>query len=556
MCGIAGSIGCGQSQADIDWMLSQLHHRGPDATGSWCYSEQDLVLGHKRLSIIDLGHGHQPMHSPCQRYVLSFNGEIYNYKELRPNLTAKGWSFQTESDTEVLLAGLIAYGLEFLHQTVGMFAFAFWDGSQQALYLVRDRIGVKPLYYAQRADGGVVFASELKSIIPYVGSDPEINTAALEAYLTVRYTPAPQTMIEPIQKLLPGHYLEIKQGQLRLQQYWQIAFSSQNIINDEMALVEEISLRLREAVRIRLRGDVPFGLFLSGGVDSGLIATQMQALASEPVRSYSIGFQDQLNECSQAKALAKTLGLIHTEIEMTPNDLYHLPKVAWYMDEPFPDPIILAMYQLAEAAKRDVKVILTGEGADELFAGYAHQGDLALLAQLAAYIPQPLLGMGGAIAARLPMMIIDRIFQYPVSPGVKARDRLSRLLRQSKAFIQSYLTYVSIFPESDRQQLYSASFVGRVLEQDRIESYVKQQMSGEDLDSLLDYEYHNWLPENILLKQDKMLMAHSLEGRVPFCDHRLVELCAQLPKYTGIGKNKWLLRKVAQQTIPAFDKEI
>jgi asparagine synthase (glutamine-hydrolysing) len=556
MCGIAGLIGLDAARETLAEMLALMRHRGPDGEGLWRDAEADLWLGHKRLAIIDLSTGDQPMESADGRFVITFNGEIYNYRELRPELERRGWPFRTASDTEVLLAGLAVEGPSFLEKTVGMFAFALWDRKERRLMLARDRVGVKPLYYAEPKHGGLAFASEVKSLLALGGVPREIDPGALDAYLALRYVPAPRTMIKGIRKFPPGHYALFQDGRLSFTRYWSVSFDSGSKPIDEQEAKEELIALLKDSVRLRLRSDVPFGAFLSGGLDSALIVGLMAQIAPEPVRTYSIGFEGVDDERPRARQIAKAAGAKHTEFVLAPKDLARLPEVAWYLDEPFPDPIVLAMSLLAERARGDVKVILTGEGSDEIFAGYVHHPHLHLLSRAAPFVPAPLFRAGAFAASHVPVALVDRLFDYPTPPRERGRARLAGLLRAAKDEPLRYLAYVSLFTEEERRRLLSSRLRGAIESPWSVASTVAARFEtlGNRLpiDRIWTLEYDTWLPDNILFKQDKTLMSHGIEGREPYCDHRLVEFAAKLPLSCRLsrGRNKVLLRAAAADIFP------
>jgi asparagine synthase (glutamine-hydrolysing) len=557
MCGIAGLIGLAAGREQLARMLALMRHRGPDGEGMWQDAEADLWLGHRRLAIIDLSTGDQPMESADKRFVLTFNGEIYNYRELRPDLERRGYPFRTTSDTEVLLAGLALEGPAFLRKTIGMFAFALWDRRERTLLLARDRVGVKPLYYAEPKHGGLAFASEVKSLLGLEGVSREIDGAALDAYLALRYVPAPLTMIAGVKKFPPGHYAVFKDGELSFTRYWDVSFDSGGGERmDEREARDELIALLKDSVRLRLRSDVPFGAFLSGGLDSALIVGLMAQTASERVRTYSIGFEGVEDERPQARAIAKAAGADHTEFALAPQDLARLPEVAWYLDEPFPDPIVLAMSLLAERARSTVKVILTGEGSDEIFAGYVHHPHLHLLSRAAPWVPESLFRLGAFAASRVPVALLDRLFDYPTPPREKGRERLAGLLRAARHESARYLAYVSLFTEDERRRVLSPAARASVESPWSVASTTEARFENLENDLPIDriwtLEYQTWLPDNILFKQDKTLMSHGIEGRVPYCDHRLVEFAAKLPLRSRLshGRNKVLLRDAASKIFP------
>ncbi|MDH5509470.1 MAG: asparagine synthase (glutamine-hydrolyzing) [Nitrospinota bacterium] len=556
MCGIAGLLGFPDSGRMMRKMLSQEAHRGPDGEGVY-EGEPHLWLGHRRLAIIDLDTGAQPMKSPDGRFALVHNGEIYNYLELREDLEKRGWKFTTRSDTESLLAGLILEGPAFLQKTVGMFAFAFWDSRERSLMLARDRVGVKPLYYCQPTPGKLAFASELKSLLAVEGVSREVDPVALDRYLALRYVPAPLTMVKGIKKFPAGHMAWHKNGALSFHQYWKADFTSapEGAIGEEEA-ADRFGELLKDAVRLRMRSDVPFGAFLSGGVDSSTIVGLMSRFPGITPRTFCVGFDNGPDETSRAEALAKQFGATHTSIRLGPEDLRKLPEVCWSMDEPFGDPIVLAMYMLAARARQDgVKVILTGEGADELQAGYVHHPHLSLLGKLAGVVPGPIMTAAGKMARLAPVGLLDMFFNYPASIGDKGRERLTSLLA-AREDADRYLTYVSLFSAEERAALFTTGYGESIATAEPLREHIRKLMEPEDgrgtLDRILGVEHGMWLADNILFKQDKTLMAHSVEGRVPFCDHRLVEFAARLPVGLKLrrGENKVTLRAAGAGIVP------
>lgn len=556
MCGIAGFVGLKAGREALAGMLALMRHRGPDGEGVWHDAEPGVALGHRRLAIIDLATGGQPMESADRRYVITFNGEIYNYRELKPELERRGYPFRTTSDTEVLLAGLALDGAAFLKKTIGMFAFALWDRRERTLLLARDRVGVKPLYYAEPRGGGLAFASEVKALLSLDGVASDIDTAALDAYLALRYVPAPRTMVRGVSKFPPGHYAVFRDGKFSFTRYWDVSFDSRGDLRDPRKAREELIALLNDAVRLRLRSDVPFGAFLSGGLDSAVVVALMAKNMAEPVRTYSIGFEDTQDERPRAKAIANAVGARHTEFALTPEDLARLPEVAWYVDEPFPDPIVLAMSLLAAKAQSEVKVILTGEGSDELFAGYVHHPHLLWLSRAAPAVPEFAFRAAACAASHVPVALIDRLFDYPTPPRHKGRERLVGLLRAAKSEPARYLAYVSLFTENERRQLLANELRPGVDSPDGVAGATARRFAGLDnalpIDRIWSLEYQTWLPDNILFKQDKTLMSHGVEGRVPYCDHRLVEFAATLPLEARLsrGRNKAVLRDAAAEVLP------
>jgi asparagine synthase (glutamine-hydrolysing) len=556
MCGIAGLIGDIARRDIVARMLTDMQHRGPDAKNVWSDPNGQILFGHLRLSIIDLSTGDQPMTSPDQRYTIISNGEIYNYLELRPALEQRGWRFRTSSDTEVLLAGLALEGPQFLTKTNGMFAFALWDAHARKLLLARDRMGVKPLYYAEPRPGEFAFASDARALLELGSVRRDLDPAALNAYLALRYVPTPLTMFRHVKKFPAGHYAIYQDSRLSFVKYWEVIFESQSSQRwSQTSALDELEELLSDAVRIRLRSDVPYGAFLSGGLDSSVAVALMGRYAGEPIRTYSIGFSEEVDEREDALLIAQRLETRHHAIELKPNDFYQLSDVALAVDEPFPDPIVLAMVMLARHARKDVKVILTGEGADELFGGYVHHPHLLLLAHVAPLLPQFAWNVTAALAQHAPTGLLDKLFNYPQSGGPQLRQRLAGLLRSATLETERYLAYISLFTNTERQSLLAPAF--QETSDESLELFVSKQLTqlpGNWMDRLWTFEHRYWLTDNILFKQDKTLMAESVEGREPFCDYRLVEFAARLPVAARISgnQNKVLLREAARRIIQHF----
>lgn len=559
MCGIAGLLGGLGGETTLKTMLRLMQHRGPDGEGIKSFQNGATLIGHRRLAIIDLSTGGQPMQSPDNRFTLTFNGEIYNYIELRSQLEQKGWHFKTSSDTEVLLAGLIVEGPDFLKKTNGMFALALWDNHEQNLLLARDRVGIKPLYISEPKPGSLAFSSELRSLMAVKGIEQSLNLQALESYLTFRFVPCPMTIIQGINKFPPAHYANFKNGKLTFTRYWDVNIESPAVslsAMDRIELIHEFKDLLSSSVSYRLRSDVSYGAFLSGGIDSSVIASLMTQASGERINTYSIGFSGIDDERQQAREIAKSINSNHHEIEMEPNDLWRLPEAAYATDEPFPDPIILAMYMLAEKASKDVKVILTGEGADELLGGYVHHPHLNLLSKAAPWIPSFLQKTIARTAKGVPNGLFNSFFKYPASASNKEKERLSLLIENIDDDTQRYLSYVSLFTESERNNLLSDEANEALSRSTLRPANLCYSISFRDqnktyINAVWTHEYKTWLPDNILFKQDKTLMGQSIEGRIPFCDHRLIEFSQTLPHCMRYAKNnnKVILREIAPDVL-------
>lgn len=569
MCGITGiwQMTAGEAPGGlVARMLEQLVHRGPDDGGVWTDSSANLALGHRRLSILDLSpQGHQPMHSGCGRYVLVFNGEIYNYHEIRTELDALdgGIVWRGHSDTEVMLEAFCQWGiLAALERFNGMFAFALWDRLERVLYLARDRLGEKPLYYGW--SGTVfLFASELKAITAYPGFAAEIDRDALAQFIRFSYIPAPATIYRGIHKLHAGALLLLDAAQLSARRaepmfYWdirQVVTAGAAPMDDEQQAADSLDSLLRDSVRLRMEADVPLGAFLSGGLDSSLVAAMMQAQSLTPVKTYTIGFEEaDFNEALHARQVAAHLGTEHTELYVTPADalavIPHLPQI---FDEPFADPSQIPTYLVAKLTRQHVTVALSGDGGDELFAGYTRYFWSDRIWGLARRVARPVRrGLAHLIQA-VPPRAWDRNLAAlgQLVPGHVRRnqpgDKVHKLagLCSSGDDLALYQALLACWKEDP--VLGAKSGVAARLD-DRgtwrsLPDYVQRMMC---LDTL------TYLPDDILVKVDRAAMAVSLETRVPLLDHRVVEFAWRTPLAMKVreGHGKWLLRQVLYRYVP------
>ena len=523
-------------------MAERLRHRGPDEKGS--YLAPGVGLANSRLSIIDLHGGSQPIWNEDRTVCVVFNGEIYNHLELRNELSKCGHRFVTSSDTEVLVHLYEEYGQRFVTQLNGMFAVAVWDARQKTGLLARDRIGIKPLYHAN-LDGRVLFASEIKSILEFPGFGREVNHAGLDQYLTLRYLPGEVTMFTGIKKLLPGHMAAFdgSGGSFEVSRYWDPpAVGVGTGRTNEREVVGELQELLRDAVRLRLMSDVPFGAFLSGGLDSSGIVALMAQEMSDPVKTFSIGFSEmaRLDERKHARLVADKFGTHHREVDCTAERVELLPKLLYHFDEPFADPIIVPTYQLSQLAREHVKVVLTGEGADELFGGYS-RFSYDRLARGLAQLPEPLRRMMSSLSRGIP--------------ATGPRDQLQRLLRMSRlSGPERFTEWVSAFGHSERARLYNPDVLealdGKAVR--LYERYAAELNGAPDVEQMLYCDLKIRLPECMLSRTDRMTMAVSLEGRTPFLDHRFVERVLTLPHQLKMrrGTEKYILRRVLARLLP------
>lgn len=571
MCGITGflrltPLADGASfDMRVRAMCDALTHRGPDADGVWSSAEEGVALGHRRLSIIDLSPaGAQPMHSHCQRYVLVFNGEIYNFIELREALAANGAHFVGHSDTEVLLEGFVQWGVEqTLARANGMFAIALWDRRERLLHLARDRFGEKPLYYGWH-DGSVLFASELKSFSAWPGFRPALARDALTLYLRHNYIPEPHCIFEGFRKLTPGTRLTLRPGAspgaVPLP-YWTLAEAIARGRRERYAgtpeqAVTALDRALTRAVGLRMVADVPLGAFLSGGIDSSTVVALMQAQSPRPVRTFSIGFTvAAYDEAPHARAVAAHLGTEHTELYVSPEETRAvIPDLATMYDEPFADSSQIPMFLVSRLARRHVTVAMSGDAGDELFAGYTRYTLALALWRRVQRLPRALRATAAWALCAVAPASWDSVFKG-LSPVLPARlrqpmagDKLHKLatLLTIRDPIAMYWRLISLWSEPERIVIGArepASIMALAATAPADLSQVERMMY---LDTL------HYLPGDILAKVDRASMAVSLEARVPLLDHEVVELAWSLPESLKLrdGQGKWPLREVLARYVP------
>ncbi|MEE0413386.1 MAG: asparagine synthase (glutamine-hydrolyzing) [Gemmiger sp.] len=525
MCGIAGFISPARADAAaLVPMLARIAHRGPDGQGT--FVEGPAALGHCRLAIIDLQGGAQPLYSEDKNFVVVFNGEIYNYRELTAELTALGHTFTTRTDTEVLLHGWEQWGRELLPRLRGMFAFALWDRRAQVLFCARDMFGIKPLYYCRCADGTLLFASEIKAFLDHPSFEKQLNTAQLPLYLSCQYSPGRDTFFAGVQKLLPGHFLEFSEGIVRTTRWVQPAF----LPGDTPPAPDELEAVLRQSAEAHKIADVEVAGFLSGGVDSAYLT----ALA-RPARTYTISYAEpKYDESFPARALARNLGLRNRVRCISPGEFWDaVPAVQYHMDEPMADAAAVALYFLNREAARDVKVVLSGEGADELFGGYNIYRD-PFTARWYNRLPPWLRGGLGAAASLLPP-----------GPGVNF------LVRRGLSLEERYFGPTALLTEREKRRL----LPGYEGDGDPVcltESSWDMTEDQDPVTRMQQVDLQLWLAGDILLKADKMSMAHSLELRVPYLDKEVFALAAALPAAAKANARmtKIALRQAAARTLP------
>ena len=448
MCGIVGFAGFFEPGL-LKRMCDLIAHRGPDGEGFAELPESQMAIGMRRLAIIDLVSGDQPFKSPDGRVMLVFNGEIYNFRELRDELRAKGHNFRTQSDTEVVLFAYLEWGADAWSRLHGMFAAAAIDrrGSSQRLIVVRDRVGMKPLYFLTQR-GQLIFGSEIKALLAWSGVQFEVNLDAIRDYLALRYVPGPGTLFGRVQKLPAGHMLIYENGGVSIRQWWVPPFAVAEAGMDAEMATRQLGDALRMAVRRHLVSDVPVGAFLSGGVNSNVIVALMAEVTASPVRTFSIGFPDfPTDELDRAAITARIFKTDHTPIECRESDMAALPDIVWSLDEPVGDPIIVPLYVLAREARRKVKVVLSGEGADEILGGYMFHKSLLQLHRLRQIVPGATWPMIAQLIRAMPVLLLDRVFDYPGRLGTEGRLKVANMMKAAKDndLLALYRTSISLF---------------------------------------------------------------------------------------------------------------
>jgi asparagine synthase (glutamine-hydrolysing) len=547
MCGIAGFIDFWDNSRNgsfergrlLKGMCDVIRHRGPDDDGFLL--KDGVALGMRRLSIIDLAGGAQPISGEDGSVTIVYNGEIYSFHELRAELEKRGHTFKTHSDTETIVHAYEEYGVDCANHLRGMFAFAIWDDKKRQLYIARDRVGKKPLYYTITPGQTLVFGSEIKSILEHPDVEREINLEALDAYFTLGYVPDPLSIFQNIHKLPPGHYLTFSNGRLHTQRYWDFAFEPAESRRTEDYL-EELRALLNESVRLRLISDVPLGAFLSGGIDSSTVVALMAQHMNQPVKTFSIGFhEDSYNELKYARLTAKKLGTDHHEFFVTPQICDIVDDLVWHFDEPFADASAIPTFMVSKLARDHVTVALSGDGGDELFAGYTH------------YVVQESRRAFSSLPKALRAGVM-RPLSYRLPHGAWGRNYLHNI---SLDPIDRYLDSLSFFTELSKKSLYTSEFQNALGTTDRVarsfREYAGRVKTNEPLDQLLYIDGKTYLPGDILTKVDRMSMATSLEVRVPLLDHKLIEFVTRVPASLKLAgtETKQLLKRVAKDLIPA-----
>lgn len=545
MCGIAGFISRGLNDGDrraalLDSMCRVITHRGPDEQGTAI--EGRAAMGMRRLSIIDLATGQQPIYNSDRTKLIVFNGEIYNYRELKKELEQRGFKFKTNSDTETILHAFDAFGPDCLKKLRGMFAFAIWDIVEQSLFIARDRVGKKPLFYTITDAGEFVYGSEIKVLLEHGGIKRSIDNGALDSYLTFGYVPENLCIFQGVKKLEPGHFLTFKDGEVRTERYWDFDFSQDKLTGTEDEIAAELLEKLRESVRVRLISEVPLGAFLSGGVDSSAIVGLMSQVLDQPVKTFSIGFnEDSFNELKYARATAKHFNTDHHEFILTPDFVDIVDDLVWHFDEPFSDQSSLATFMVAKMAREFVTVVLSGDGGDELFAGYTRY-----------VIDQSRNGFG-----KLPRSLRQNILR-PLSEtlpnGARGKNFLFNISLDAAA---RYIDSISHFNGPRRRKLYSSEIRTKMNGSFELGEKTFQQIAGssnteDPIEELLYLDSKTYLPADILTKVDRMTMASSLEARSPLLDNELIEFVSRIPSGLKLrGKEtKYIFKKAVEGFVP------
>jgi asparagine synthase (glutamine-hydrolysing) len=547
MCGIVGIVRSDKSDVDqalLARMCAAIRHRGPDEDGF--YVKGAVGLGMRRLAIIDLKSGQQPIHNQDRTAWIVFNGEIYNYRELRDQLEKLGHTFYTNSDTEAIVHAYDQYGADCPKHLRGMFAFAIWDERTEELFLARDRVGKKPLLYAE-VNGQFIFGSEFSALLLHPGISKDVDAEALHHYLSFMCVPAPLTAYRAIRKLEPGHTLRWRKGEIKIERYWQPDFSKKVDYSEQEAGERAIEI-LRDAVKVRLMSEVPLGAFLSGGIDSSAVVALMSEESSTPVKTFSIGFEEQdFSELQHARRVAEHVGADHHEFIVRPDALEVLPILVEHYGEPYADSSAIPTYYVARETRRHVTVALNGDGGDESFAGYERYAAMRLAERY----------------HRIPALLRETVMRQAIELMPASQTKRSRV-RDVKRFIQAaslpkverYLRWVSVFDTQAKQDLYSEEFQRQtqsVSAANLLDPWFARANGSGIVDAALLTDIMTYLPNDLLVKVDIATMANSLEARSPFLDHHVIEFAASLPekfKLRGLT-TKYLLKRILKKLLPA-----
>jgi asparagine synthase (glutamine-hydrolysing) len=550
MCGISGLVYRDPErpveQAVLERMNAAIRHRGPDSDGF--YFRPGVGLAMRRLAIVDLHTGDQPLSNEDGSVWIVFNGEIYNYPQLRPELEKRGHIFRTHSDTEAIVHLYEEHGLDCVQHLRGMFAFAIWDEKKRRLLIARDRVGKKPLYYAEH-DGALLWGSELKCLLEYPGFPREADLAAIHHYLTLQYVPDPQSALQHARKLPPAHRLVWEGGRTTIERYWDLSYEPK-WQTPEPELREQVRAKIEDAVRIRLMSDVPLGAHLSGGIDSAVVVALMAGMSDRPVKTFSIGFKEAaFNELEHARAVAEKFRTEHHEFIVEPHALEVLPQLVEHFDEPFADAAAIPTWYLSKLTREHVTVALNGDGGDEAFGGYQR------------YFADPLADFYRLVPEFLRHGVIDRVLRSLPTQSGKPVERsvvtaLRHLTRAADLPVgASIIRWGSFFTEEEKGALYTGEMQRSLTApptHELLEESFRTALAKSRLDRTLSTDFHNYLPGALLPKVDRMTMAHSLEARSPFLDHEVLELSARLPESLKVRgtTTKRILRELFAGLLP------
>ena len=528
-CGFTGNTAEESKEVVITNMMDKIIHRGPDGAGK--HVDEDVALGFRRLSIIDLTEGDQPIYNETEELVLLFNGEIYNYSSIRAQLAEKGHIFRTKTDSEVLLHGYEEYGTKLFDYLRGMFAFVIWDKRNKTLFGARDFFGIKPFYYAN-VNGNLIFGSEIKSILEHPDYQKELNLDALQNYLTFQYSALPETFFKGIYKLPPAHYFVFKNGDIEVTRYWEASFngsySNEKALEDYVTATEVI---MEDSIKAHKISDVEVGSFLSSGIDSSYVAASFQG-----DKTFTVGFNHyKYNEIDDAKELSQKVGIANYHKVITTEEYWEaLDKVQYHMDEPLADPSAVALYFVSQLASEHVKVVLSGEGADELFGGYNIYKEPLSLKPL-TFLPRFIRKALGRLAQALPFEIKGKNY----------------LIRASKSVEERFIGNAFIFNEAEREQLLKITNYQKISPFSLTKPFYDKVKNHDDVTKMQYLDIHLWLTGDILLKADKMSMAHSLELRVPFLDKEVARVATRIPLKYRVNRHntKYALRLAAKKKL-------
>ncbi|MBC8462646.1 MAG: asparagine synthase (glutamine-hydrolyzing) [Deltaproteobacteria bacterium] len=565
MCGIVGfktNQDFGLYRENLEEAVSCLGHRGPDDTGLFCSQEAGVGLGHRRLSVIDLSTaGHQPMSTKDGKVQIVHNGEIYNFKEIRSTLEGYGHNFHSNTDTEVVLKSYLQWGIDCLRRFIGMFAFVLWDGRNRSLFLARDRLGIKPLYYCFH-EKTLLFASELKAMMAFKVFQRNIDQDAIPLFLHYQYIPAPRTIFKNTYKLLPGHYMIYDNRDLNSYSYWAFPDKAEDknnfTLQEENEILGELDHLLTRAVSDRLISDVPLGALLSGGIDSSMVVALMQKVNPAPVRTFSIGFREpEYNEAPWASKVANHLGTEHTEFYVTPKEAMDvIPRLPEIYDEPFADSSAIPTYLVSSLARSQVTVALSGDGGDEQFSGYVRYWTTQAMATSFQRLPSSIRRALGMLFKKIPPLWVEKCY-LPWREFLPQRFRIAN-------FPDKWQKLITLMGKTEVQELYRMTIclwskeelyriLGGSLPKSQYEEVFLQTEGWPLLSRLMRVDQKTYLPDAMLTKVDRSSMAASLEVRVPLLDHRVVEYTTKLPdslKYRN-GEGKYILRRLLSRYVPS-----